>query len=142
MVLGVALLNTQHYKVQIKGKAEQSMERSSYSPLHLGVVAIEREAFRSLSTKVANLLTYKENLVLNNLQWLICHKTKLNPIYLISMYKEDLALNKLQWLIYYQTAQRLECLPMSRETWVQSRSSHTKDFKNGTWYHLAQHSAL
>ena len=29
MVLDVALLNTQHYKVQIKGKVEQSRERSS-----------------------------------------------------------------------------------------------------------------
>ena len=29
MVLDVALLNTQHYKVWIKGKVEQSRERSS-----------------------------------------------------------------------------------------------------------------
>ena len=35
-------------------------------------------------------------LALNNLQWLICHKTKLNPIHLIYMYEEDLALNNLQ----------------------------------------------
>ena len=51
---------------------------------------------------------YKEDLALNNLQWLICHKTKpnptqSNPIYLIYMYKEDLALNKLQWLICHKT---------------------------------------
>ena len=44
---------------------------------------------------------YKEDLTLNNLQWLICHKTQPNPtqpnyIYLIYMYKEDLALNNLQ----------------------------------------------
>ena len=39
---------------------------------------------------------YKEDLALNNLQWLICYKTKPNPIYLIYMYKEDLALNNLQ----------------------------------------------
>ena len=39
---------------------------------------------------------YKEDLALNNLQWLICHKTKLNQI--IYIYKEDLALNNLQWL--------------------------------------------
>ena len=32
MVLGAALLNTQHYKVQIKGKVEQSRERSSTLP--------------------------------------------------------------------------------------------------------------
>ena len=35
---------------------------------------------------------YKEDLELNNLQGLICHKTK-SHIYLIYMYKEDLALN-------------------------------------------------
>ena len=29
MVLDATLLNTQHYKVQIKGKVEQSRERSS-----------------------------------------------------------------------------------------------------------------
>ena len=42
---------------------------------------------------------YKEDLALNNLQWLIYHKpnpTKLNHIYLIYMYKKDLALNNLQ----------------------------------------------
>ena len=32
MVLDAALLNTQHYKVCIKGKAEQSRERSSAPP--------------------------------------------------------------------------------------------------------------
>ena len=44
---------------------------------------------------------YKEDLVLDNLQWLISQKThpKPNHIYLIYMYKEDLALNNLQWLI-------------------------------------------
>ena len=34
---------------------------------------------------------YKEDLALDNLQWLICHKTKPNQI--IYMYKDDLALN-------------------------------------------------
>ena len=37
-------------------------------------------------------LMYKQDLALNNLQWLICHK-KPNPIYLIYMYNEDLVLN-------------------------------------------------
>ena len=35
MVLDVSLLNTQHYKVQIKGKVEQSRERSSALPYRL-----------------------------------------------------------------------------------------------------------
>ena len=43
MVLDTSLLNTQQYKVCIKGKVEQS-------PLHLGVVAIEKGAFWSPST--------------------------------------------------------------------------------------------
>ena len=51
MVLDVALLNTQHYKVRIKGKVDQSREWSSAL---LGVVAIEKGAFRSPSTMVAN----------------------------------------------------------------------------------------
>ena len=48
---------------------------------------------------------YKENLALNNLQWLICHKkvTKPNHIYLIYMYKEDLVFNNLPWLICHKT---------------------------------------
>ena len=48
---------------------------------------------------------YKEDLALNNQQWLICHKnpTKPNHIHLIYMYKEDLALNNQQWLICHKT---------------------------------------
>ena len=56
MVLDAILLNTQHYKVRIKGKVEQSRERSS-APLHFGVVAIEKGAFGLPSTTVANFFT-------------------------------------------------------------------------------------
>ena len=49
MVLDTSLLNTQQYKVHIKGKVEQR------PPLHLGVVAIEKGAFWSPSTMVTNL---------------------------------------------------------------------------------------
>ena len=35
MVLDVSLLNTQHYKVRIKGKVEKSWERSSALPYTL-----------------------------------------------------------------------------------------------------------
>ena len=52
MVLDAALLNTQHYEVRIKGKVGQSKEWSS-TPLHLGLVAIEKGVFGSLSTKIA-----------------------------------------------------------------------------------------
>ena len=51
MVLDPSLLNTQHYKVRIKGKVEQSRKRSSTL---LGVVAIEKGAFGSPSTTVTN----------------------------------------------------------------------------------------
>ena len=53
MVLDVALLDTQHYKARIKGKMEQSREWIS-APLHFGVVTIEKGAFGSPSTKIAN----------------------------------------------------------------------------------------
>ena len=49
MVLDASLLNIQQYKVGIKGKVEQSRERSSAS-----IVAIEKGAFGSPSTNVAN----------------------------------------------------------------------------------------
>ena len=49
MVLDAALLKSQHYKVRIKGKVEQSREWSSSR-----VVATEKGAFESPSTKVAN----------------------------------------------------------------------------------------
>ena len=47
---------------------------------------------------------HKDDLTLNNLQWLIYRKspTKPNYVYLIYMYKEDLALYNLQWLICYK----------------------------------------
>ena len=56
MVLDASLLNTQQYKVRVKGKVEQSRERSPTSPLHLSVVAIERVAFWSPSTTVQSYL--------------------------------------------------------------------------------------
>ena len=54
MVLDTSLLNTQQYKIRIKGKMEQSRERSSALPYTFGVVAIEKGAFRYPSTTVAN----------------------------------------------------------------------------------------
>ena len=44
MVLDTSLLNTQHYKVCIKGEVEKSRERSS-TLLYTSVVAIEKGAF-------------------------------------------------------------------------------------------------
>ena len=55
MILDTSLLNTQYYKVHIKGKEEQSKEWSSALPLHLGVVvAIKKETFGSPSIMVSN----------------------------------------------------------------------------------------
>ena len=57
MVLHTSLLNTQYYKVRIKGKVEQSKERISALP-HRDVVAIEKGALASPSTTVANFTFY------------------------------------------------------------------------------------
>ena len=59
MVLDATLLNTQHYKVRIKCKVEYSREWGSALPQHVDVVAIEKGAFGSPSTKVANFYLYK-----------------------------------------------------------------------------------
>ena len=45
MVLDAALLSTQHYKVRIKGKVEQSREWSS-APTHLSVVSYWKGSLR------------------------------------------------------------------------------------------------
>ena len=52
MVFEAALLNTQNYKITIKGKVEQSKEWSS-APIHLGVVASSHPPLR-----LPTLLTY------------------------------------------------------------------------------------
>ena len=57
MLLDATLLNTQHYKVRIKGKVEQSMEWSN-TPQHFGVAGIEKGAFGSPSTAVVNFTLY------------------------------------------------------------------------------------
>ena len=58
MVLDISLLNTQQYKVRIKGKVEQFRDRSSTPPLYPCVVAIEKGTFWSPSTTVAKFTTY------------------------------------------------------------------------------------
>ena len=54
MVLDTYLLCSQQYKVRIKGKVEQSREKSNALPLHFGVVAIEKGDFWLPSTKGDN----------------------------------------------------------------------------------------
>ena len=69
MILDTALLNSHPYKLGIKGKAEQSKESRSALPLHLGVEVIQKGAFGSPSTKVANFTyLYEDILGLNNPQ--------------------------------------------------------------------------
>ena len=55
MVLDTSLLNTQQYKVRIKDSGA-ILGKEKHPLLHLGVVAIEKGAFWSPSTMVANLL--------------------------------------------------------------------------------------
>ena len=69
MVLDAALLNTQHYKVMIKGKVEQSLEWSRALPYTLGIVAIEKVVFGSPSTEVNNfalLIVYLQSPIVNS----------------------------------------------------------------------------
>ena len=54
MVLDAIMLNTQYYKVRIKGNVEQSKEWSSGLPYTSVYYLLKRGAFRSPSTKVAN----------------------------------------------------------------------------------------
>ena len=54
MVLNPSLLNTKHYKVRIKSKVEQSRERSSALSYTLVWHLLEKGAFESPSTKLAN----------------------------------------------------------------------------------------
>ena len=56
MEIDAALLSNQHYRVRIKGKVEQSWKWSSTLPF--SVVAIEKRAFGSPSTKVAHNYIY------------------------------------------------------------------------------------
>ncbi len=54
MVLDATFLNTQHYKVWIKYKVEQSREMRSCFSLHLCVVAIEKGDLEAPLTTVTN----------------------------------------------------------------------------------------
>ena len=60
MVLDAALLNTQHYKLRIEAEVEQSRKWSGTLP-YTGVVAIEKAAFGSPSTKIANFTLLQRN---------------------------------------------------------------------------------
>ena len=57
MVLDISLLNIQHYKVRIKVKSSNKGKRIAPS-LHLGEVAIEKEAFGWPSTMVDNFIYF------------------------------------------------------------------------------------
>ena len=96
MVLDTSWLNTQQYKVRIKGKVEQSRERSIAPPLHVGVVTIEKGAFWSPSTTVANnnyeLLCNTNNLTsvicLHSFKWICIHDSWINSLLVFSFLNE------------------------------------------------------
>ena len=105
MVLDTSLLNTQRYKVCIKGKVEQSRERNSAHPYTLGVVAIEKGAFWSPSTTAAT-FTYMGYLCVpyhktekivhcsqifvlqSNIRMLLENKALSNPVYNLIMWDQ------------------------------------------------------
>ena len=62
MVLDATLLNTQHYKVRIKGKVEQSRERRSALSYNLVCKVIFRLTFNWISRKLlAYLITFQQS---------------------------------------------------------------------------------
>ena len=73
MVLDAALLNTQPYKVRVKDEVEQSRERSSALPYTSVVVAIQKGAFGSPSTKVTNFTMY-DNITIAKLKKLLVYQ--------------------------------------------------------------------
>ena len=58
MVHDTSMLNTQHYKVRIKGKVEQSWGRSSAFSYSSVLLLLKKGAFESPSTTVANFTFY------------------------------------------------------------------------------------
>ena len=103
MVLDASLLNTQHYKVQIKGEVEPS-PTSWCSSYWKGSLRVTLDYGRQLYF----LLIYKQDLLLNNPQWLICHKTK--QFFCIKCTK-DLSLSlSLNTYTYFSTYLPLEYL--------------------------------
>ena len=58
MVLDASLLNIQHYKVRIKGKVEQSRERSSALPYTLVSKLLKREPSGHPRLQLPTLLFY------------------------------------------------------------------------------------
>ena len=90
MVLDTSLLKTKQYEVRIKGKVEQSREKSS-APLHLGIVAIGKGVFWSPSITVAGFtilfITTKSDICWNHVRnnnWILSvvlkNTTKWNKI--------------------------------------------------------------
>ena len=84
MVLDTALLNTQYYKVHIKGKVEKSRENNCGFPLHLDVVTIEKGAIWSFSTIVTNFTIYCITIYHNDYQLVIAIKLEIPVICLVS----------------------------------------------------------
>ena len=141
MVLDASLLNTQRYKVRIKGKLEQSREKSS---------AIEKGAFWSPSTTVAN-FTY---LYLEEKLYFLEHD-EYNPSNkrreLISNYghvdnflqsfttSQILYLSSFIWTVlmiyiytYIYTTLWVKCSPTARQIEVQFQVESYQSFKK--WY--------
>ena len=67
MELYSTLLNTQQYKVRIRGKVEQSRKWSSALSQHFGVVAIEKGDFGSPSAKVIKFTLLYVNIYFTNM---------------------------------------------------------------------------
>ena len=72
-VLDTTLLNSQHHKVRILGKMEQSRKWSSTLPLHLGVVAIEKREWLLITLRQIMLCSFLFQI------WKLYTITTINP---------------------------------------------------------------
>ena len=93
MVLYAALLNTQHYKVKIKGKVEQSREWSSTPPTPW-YSSYWNGALGSLSTKVANVYIWQWRVEYRQ-EWCLAHAFYLHHENVVKTF----ILLKIQWCV-------------------------------------------
>ena len=127
MVLDTSLLNTQQYKVRIKGKVE-------HPPLQPGVVAIEKGAFWSPSTTVANFTLQREW----NWKWCVLPKHK-NCLLLyspsISVMKQTSSFYTMSYCPFSDLFPNIKFLPLleMRKTEMINPSFHKLPNRNGKY---------
>ena len=102
MVLDAILFSTLYYKMRINGKLEQSWEWTSTLPLDLIVVAIEKGAFGSPTTKVASLYIGRKTFTNTDTHTLMsCHPHGYPwPFFATSPYRPSLLAGPQGYILY------------------------------------------